>query len=260
MSEKYNSDLNNCRWKYRQINESTFSILINEELWFSKPQNFNDPFDCQIDLRSFNATIASQDVLPNSDWIKKNLKDEFAYLCMCRKWDQTLMWSHYANEHKGIAFGFDSEFAPSVKVKEISYDKTVYSNKLSSLKGVYSEIARKLYLDIQGTFLEPDDIKNYYNHLYSLYEEFRYLKAECWRYEEEERLEISNLNESIPGIEYKFPPTSLKHVIFGLKCNKSSEKTIINLLSSDKWNHVKIWKAYAHAPSMTLRVKPVKRT
>jgi hypothetical protein len=39
----------NLFYKYRSINKYTYSLLINNELYFNRPNNFNDPFDCKLD-------------------------------------------------------------------------------------------------------------------------------------------------------------------------------------------------------------------
>lgn len=35
-------------YKYMPINEFTFKNLLNSQIWFSSPLNFNDPFDFLI--------------------------------------------------------------------------------------------------------------------------------------------------------------------------------------------------------------------
>lgn len=35
---------------YRPANEYTLKIFANERLWASKPNNFNDPFDCDLEI------------------------------------------------------------------------------------------------------------------------------------------------------------------------------------------------------------------
>lgn len=43
---------NNFFYKFRHVNEHTDSLLINNELYFNHPDNFNDPFDCKLDCFS----------------------------------------------------------------------------------------------------------------------------------------------------------------------------------------------------------------
>ena len=37
--------------KFRQINKRLIESLITGEVSFSSPENLNDPFDCQIDIK-----------------------------------------------------------------------------------------------------------------------------------------------------------------------------------------------------------------
>jgi hypothetical protein len=38
-------------YKYFRIDEFFYQHLINSELWFSNPQEFNDPYDCTSALK-----------------------------------------------------------------------------------------------------------------------------------------------------------------------------------------------------------------
>ena len=35
-------------YRMRPVNRFLFDSLINSQIWFSNPQDFNDPFDCRI--------------------------------------------------------------------------------------------------------------------------------------------------------------------------------------------------------------------
>ena len=37
-------------YKYRSTNQYTFDILNNSQLYFAHPDEFNDPFDCNLPL------------------------------------------------------------------------------------------------------------------------------------------------------------------------------------------------------------------
>ena len=37
-------------FKYRTVNEYTRRIICNDELYFARPDQFNDPFDCRLDI------------------------------------------------------------------------------------------------------------------------------------------------------------------------------------------------------------------
>src|SRR5260221_11391867 len=115
-------------YKYSRINEFVFQQLTNNEFWFSNPQDFNDPYDCNIgfskkeysegEIQAFwEGANASEEIKNQSikDWITdqsliekslfvpiRNLLREKGLACFTSKNDSILMWSHYADSHKGI--------------------------------------------------------------------------------------------------------------------------------------------------------------
>ncbi|MDD2356451.1 MAG: DUF2971 domain-containing protein [Thiovulaceae bacterium] len=76
----------------------------NGYMWASHPSAFNDPYDCALHK------------IPNLPSDKKTKKyieveqfiDKKAVICFCENNDNMLMWSHYADYHKGICIGYDS--------------------------------------------------------------------------------------------------------------------------------------------------------
>lgn len=46
-------------YKYRKFDSRTLSMLINKELYFARPEDLNDPYDCQISIsKSIGEAIA----------------------------------------------------------------------------------------------------------------------------------------------------------------------------------------------------------
>ena len=39
-------------YKYKSFSANSLSMLINKELYFTSPEQLNDPYDCQIDILS----------------------------------------------------------------------------------------------------------------------------------------------------------------------------------------------------------------
>ena len=73
----------------------------------------------------------------------RNLAKQFGLLCFSLDWHNPLLWSHYADRHRGIALGFDVD---EQTLKPVSYTKT-----RPVLKKIDSEVANWLlftkYLD-----------------------------------------------------------------------------------------------------------------
>jgi hypothetical protein len=70
----------------------------------SEIADLNDPFE----LIPFNMTDSSlrTGMLRTRDEIAKGR----GLLCMCQEWRNPLLWAHYADKHRGICLGFDSQF------------------------------------------------------------------------------------------------------------------------------------------------------
>lgn len=93
-SIKIKCDIENS-YNYTPININTIKSILNEQLWLSHTNSFNDPVDPSI--KQF-----------------KKYKEDYNYLldsikvgCLTTKNDNTLMWSHYADKHRGICIEYD---------------------------------------------------------------------------------------------------------------------------------------------------------
>lgn len=123
--------------RYQKIDEKLYSSLKNNYQWFSHPLDFNDPYDCNIELEYGNNTpyevenfcieidnrgSSSKQSLneiikyfvDNSDEISNVMKTHDAesvskkrICCFSEKDDSLLMWSHYADNHEGVCLSFD---------------------------------------------------------------------------------------------------------------------------------------------------------
>ena len=106
-------------YKYRKVDENTLSIFINDEVYFSSVKSFNDPFDAQLNLfdglKAF-AENSEELKFPDDhsrikqicDDANKELADTGVFSLSSTN-NQILMWSHYADHHKGICIGFSGE-------------------------------------------------------------------------------------------------------------------------------------------------------
>lgn len=125
-----------------------------------------------------------------------------------KRCDVSLMWSHYADKHKGICIEFDtSKFIPEVKPIKVNYNKlqnNIY--KTSELVDFFSN--------------NPNDLSEIF---YKLTEN----KQEFWNYEEEYRL-ISDIKENKGDSIYVGEAVS--SIIFGLQCPPEIISTIITMM------------------------------
>ncbi|NOT35828.1 MAG: DUF2971 domain-containing protein [Saprospiraceae bacterium] len=234
-------------YKLRTINRYLFDILVNSEMWFAKPDSFNDPFDCAINLDMSGSSQEEINVYYDK-FLKSKLnekerlilnpkmitKEKFEELlnksaknviinkgigCFLDNKEELLMWAHYADSHRGIALKFDvlkddDFFYPSRRV--------VYTQeypKYNYLKGK-NEVAEKLI----------------------------FTKSKEWKYEGEIRIIKPKSGQ------YKFNPESLVEITFGCKTSKEDEKTILEIARL-KYPHIKIFNAIQNQRNFKLDFK-----
>lgn len=145
---------------YKYLPISRLSYLEDELLRFTQPGDLNDPFECLPQKPSeeeFNLLIDTVILnLPkvnkeferntkdkfNTEYLKdlyknanKNVNDDIGILSLSKNWNNTLMWSHYTNSHKGFCIGFDKNHnffenylsddkCTSKFIKEVEYSET----------------------------------------------------------------------------------------------------------------------------------------
>jgi len=230
-------------YKYQPVYEDTdknYSLrnLREQKLWFSKPESFNDPFDCSINFdiidadkdeklqplfdrlldivtdktsfRSKYMTEGKVNDLLKADAIRmakdatKSViaRKQFGTSCFAERNDNILMWSHYANSHKGFCLEFDTSFEPFKPRKVQNLLKVNYSEKYPPLN--------------------IDDIPN---NSPSLPQNIYGIKSMCWSYEDEWRMFSSAGDRS-----YSFDPLALTGIYLGCNMDKTCKHEIAKML------------------------------
>jgi len=255
-------------YKFRALNHFTLSALIEDKIYLSSPDKFNDPLDCNPSIEVDSTFDQLQELIcffienqvktdaanhfknlkikrdKSEKWIKKlasNAVEEFLYdfnldasnekneqskiqsiytnyiknhilkdakcgvFSLSKSYKNTLMWSHYADEHKGICVGYSTRREP-IPVPQ----KVIYTTKRSLPTSlIYNALMKK---DADAQKLLQDKI------LLS--------KAPPWKYEHEYRL-VGNT-----GLQGS--PFLLTEIIFGFRCSDIEKFSLITLLSQRK--------------------------
>ncbi|OSZ77588.1 hypothetical protein CAP36_14535 [Chitinophagaceae bacterium IBVUCB2] len=211
-------------------------IISNSTLKFTKPSDFNDPFDCDIRLLQFeNIGKLDQHVYDDYDELKKrfplvplalfleayepaiNEKINSTRVC-CFSANESvgniLMWSHYANKHKGICLQFDNNFEKKFidldEEEELSEGKVNYhfDGKLNYLGGNKKDGHAWVFVN----------------------------KAKEWEYEQEYRFMIIKKKEI-----QRFDPLFLKNIYFGVNVTNEERIDFIELCKKNNYAHVKFY-------------------
>lgn len=128
-------------FKFRTINKHLIESLVNSRLYFAKPNKLNDPFDCRLDLRKSFSRSASSASGTRKSWLQSALSDGREFI---EQWERlfenygvcsfslelntTLMWSHYADEHRGVCllYRFPESFFLAPENRIFGVDRVKY--------------------------------------------------------------------------------------------------------------------------------------
>lgn len=222
-----NVTFNRTLFKYRglrlpdgNVNTNTKSIFTQRALWFDNPASFNDPFDCNLRLRS--STVPEHIVQKarreaEANWpdipkevvesavqavinkpgigdasfeqCRKRIYEQNSVFCWADNGNNVAMYAYYADNHKGICLQFEIEHRHILgQVMTVNYMEEFPNLDYSNLTGT-STLAESLLLT----------------------------KALCWQHEKELRV---IRHDEPPGL-VAFPPEFLSRVIFG--CRSTEE-------------------------------------
>ena len=218
-------------FQYKMINEYFWNQLILSALYCAKPNELNDPFDCSIDWNTaLTKAISNKNIIEYHRQILEKIYEGFkAYnpclnvgvSCFTNNCESPLMWSHYADSHRGVCLAYDLEI-------ENIYQEYPSSSDFFLMGGASVQYGENSFSDwlLNGKLNEPIKDNPVGNAAIKIYTS----KSQAWHYEEEFRL-VTNKEGLI-----KIPPSSLKQVTFGLKIsqqNKSSIKKIARMHNPD---------------------------
>jgi Protein of unknown function (DUF2971) len=249
---KVNKEKPKYLYKYCPINEHTINMICSNEAYFSLPIKFNDPFDCNIvpeiiytpeehmkfvsvlkETNNFTQTeyrglVENPKKFIGMEWnniieeIRKNIK----VFCLSSVNDNILMYSHYAEKHRGICLEF-------LVTNDPFFDTLDYVR--------YKKMIPPFHAFNENKNLIQNELK-----------EIEVLTKSCqWSYEEEWRI----LKNGSPI--YIFSPEILSSIIFG--CQTSSEdKIIIERAVEKRIPPIQLKEAIKKEKSFELEIKPYK--
>ena len=214
---------NYCCFKYRSIDKRLIEQLINSAMYFPHRSQLNDPFDCNVDIVRAVKKAIKEVPFPNAEILRKFLKDESHHHRFAQgiekmgigsfslSNDETLMWSHYGNDHKGVTLRYDfSEGFLNNENKILGVSKVSYNpNSISDWLRDNADLYR-------------------YNHqefITGLLKIVLMSKAPAWKYEQEARIVIPEF-----GV-LNLPRKSLTHVFFGLQTSEQDRNLIYSIIN-----------------------------
>lgn len=245
-------------YKYGRLGARSEATFSSDQLWFSTPLQLNDPFECRpwftfegtddqvIDflatqVRRYDASATSETALARArnilrggfqhdrpSWealrqaLLEMLSNEIGLYCLAEIPDSILMWTHYADDHKGFCLAFEAT------------DQTP----------VFGEAQKVIYSD---DYPQVD----FFNTPHEKQVDLIFLtKFSGWAYEREWRIVD---HERGPGLR-TYPRELLKEVIFGLRMS-SEDKARIRAWVSRRGHPVELYQAVRHEQSFSVVVQ-----
>ena len=149
-------------------------------------------------------------------------------LSLSRTKRNILMWSHYANEHKGFCIGFKESnllsSIDSVEEHDVTYQAELPFEELLRALECYDDLEAQLENQITSKSVRDAFLKALVA-----------TKFSNWMYEYETRLVSSKV-----GV-HRFSPDCISQVTLGFKISNEHKKRLLGTLSNKEWNHVKVY-------------------
>ncbi|HEY5328282.1 MAG TPA: DUF2971 domain-containing protein [Acidobacteriaceae bacterium] len=162
--------------------------------------------------------------------IKRLLDDEMGkkgVFSLSETWRSSLMWSHYADEHRGICLEFDTTQISHPNIAAVDYHSP-RSVKASDLIGWKLQASPEAAQRVHDTYF--------------------FAKSPQWKYEKEWR----DIRESNGDADAGFLITA---IYFGLRCDAAVITTVVRLLGSP--GGMAFFEIYPRDDSFSLKRRPV---
>jgi Protein of unknown function (DUF2971) len=262
-------------YKYRTVNPNSIQLLKNQEVYFSFAEEYNDPFDSKM---SFTFDFNTSDLLRKLEEAKipelnkANLRSRIAagdfsketiqeavFLasqktvmssCFSRNSDNILMWSHYADSHRGFCVGLRDVSSTDLPALKFDIEKTLSSVESLDI-GVFV-LYEVDYSDNNFEVFSPfsDDFESFIK--------AHRKKAKFWHYEEEYRiiLPFIKFNKKV----LRFEKRTLGEIFLGAKIKPEDKLRILKIVDEEylqKGYEVNVFEMQISDKEFSLVVNPI---
>lgn len=225
----------------KYISGSIFDIenISKKQIQCVAPKLFNDPIDTYFYYSNENCFKNSKKILTPKimesiriccfiDIKEKKQKNEKLSS------SELLMWTHYANSHKGLCFEYE------VPAKKFAYfDRNDYDHEKKYLQPVRYQ--KCLATEFESFFTDSEIMQDNYE---DLLQTCFFTKDDSFKYENEVRLLLYTNQEKSERQNLSFP--YLKKIIFGNRCDQDL-KYLIHCINKQIYkNKISLFKINEH--------------
>lgn len=246
-------------YKFRDWGNDYHKQVLTDQLFFcSSISNFNDPFDSTIPIDYEGLTqeekieavenhvsnnypravgrerlkliekVFQESAIDDPEQLQKNyrevvipkIEDEIGILSFAGNREHILMWSHYANSHKGFCVGIDKEeLQRSIRPLLVTEDKFL-----------------KLYdVSYQKSYPQINPLKASAEEFFSLP---LTIKSHVWHYEDEVRLIFKDGANELLKIEKEL----FQDITFGCRMHEDHQNEILEIINTE-FDELPVYKA-----------------
>lgn len=230
-------------------------------LWLARPECFNDVFELRPHFQSLErfqlpipkgateavrVLIGEKQADLDKQLLRPAIKDTLidghtktiVVLSLAETCDSLRMWAHYADAHRGVALGFDTDTGILESSQQQRLQKVNYS-KIRPSRALWEEVTN---------------------------DELLFTKSDEWIYEQEWRLVESHFNADDSGVKepghedtpihysFRFKPESLRRIIIGCRASKDVEREIETLVAEKYKSVEEVRKAKRHPTDYRIEI------
>lgn len=210
--------------------ERDFDSIINNQIFASKIEDLNDPFEASVIIEKLEKTVDLFDLLGNdrAEKVKDALnhllefKTKIGIYSLSKINSHNLLWSHYASGGRGYCLEYDIE-----------------KLKLGGIENSFDDLLLVEYLE-KIPELNIDDMidqKNFISKLIAT-------KSKDWEYEEEIRLIFNNSSLK------NYHSSALSSIFFGVNMPDSHQNRLIEALDN---RNIEFYKSFKEKNSYTFK-------
>lgn len=274
------------RYKCNRIESNSYTIserlkkmIDNSAIYLANPKVFNDPFDgcfavnykddaqkekiIEIAEAVYDKEVSegNSPSIEKEDFLSQVANqislDNFRVSCLCKE-KSDLMWSHYADEHKGICLVYElepkdlnDEYAKNIFYDQNNGDCNPKVISASLISGYINYSENKVQLELSDDYRVAKKFSTI---------EAIYTKSKAWSYEKEFRISAV-LDFGYGFADYpvymKIRKECLKEVIFGIRLDNEYIEKIKELYISSGYSNIKFMKATLNKDTFSLDYKQI---
>lgn len=162
----------------------------------------------------------------HKDW--KERVANYRLLCVCEIHNNVLLWSHYADCHKGVAFELNGSAERGIPLAVA--ERVIYSKEAPSLH------TRREWIVLALGLIPPANATDVWKRLVTT-------KARAWAYEKEWRIILGRRSdENVGYADLPFDPQNVSKLFLGCKISPRQRNAILRL-ATGAFSHVEIHQA-----------------